>query len=372
MRTEDDLRQALLDLEPANPHIPDLLDRVEAAAARRRRRRATTAALATVVAVGGVGAVTPLALRHADRASDPTATASTPRPSGTTPAPTVPPPTTPNGWLRFVASSDPVSGYVVSWYAVVPGGQTAVVDERADSPKDLGDIRVYAAGRYDPAAASAGVPLQVRGHQGYFATLIDPDTTDKAGGNGHAKPAVVWEYAPDSWAVVQGDWTPAAARTEELRIANAVRFDRPQRFAVPYRAGFVPAGLVVGGGDITPQPGGWYSTVLFTTAGTELATTVTASINPPLSIDVHRKNEGDAAGLAPTPRAGQVHGHPAYAENGWLIVDYGSYVVSVQAGYGYERTYPLPVLRKVAEDLTFAPDVNNPTTWYDGATAFPS
>jgi hypothetical protein len=65
-------------------------------------------------------------------------------------------------------------------------------------------------------------------------------------------PSIGWEYAPDSWALVQypaksGVMTPPDVREILMSMATAVRFDRTTPLRVPFRIGYLPA-------DMRPSP----------------------------------------------------------------------------------------------------------------------
>lgn len=246
MRTEQDLRAALALLDEHAPaECTGLLDEPRA---KSRARRVLPMA-AVVAAVAAVAIAVPLLVSGRE-------TPKRPAP----PAAVYEPPVT----LRYTFTVGDVPGYTITPSAIERDVQRADITIGADSTTGAaGAIYVFSPAAFDPTAAKHGRPVEVNGHAGYFVKLTSPtlrgDDTKPA-----VLDAVVWQYAPDAWAMVQADFRDLAAvrgasvdaKAEELKIARAVRTGHPNAFRVPFRIGYLPAGLVAEGG--TPdQDGAW-------------------------------------------------------------------------------------------------------------------
>lgn len=217
MPTIDDLRDVLVAREV---HAP------EAVAIRPHRRRVLAPALAVVVVVTvATAAVVLAASNHSGQqagGSGPSAlTGSTP------PASTAPPHFTTH--LRWNFSVGELSGYTVTRYLYTPYLQAALITPTSGSGSS-GNVAVHPAGVYH-ADWLDGDPQKVDGRTGYF--LGSP-----------AKPKLVWQYADNSWAEVDGtfgydhatqryDYT--AARAGELTIARALTFGPSDVVTMPFR-----------------------------------------------------------------------------------------------------------------------------------------
>jgi hypothetical protein len=363
MRTENDLRQALFDAEPAHIHAPALLERVHTGATRRRRRRVALTVAASVAAVAAIATAIPVAARQGNRGTGTgtpaatSATAATP----TTGTPRVTPPSTIAVRLQFTFEVRPVAGYRIAPLSIEPAVQRADIALAHDTAKSYADLTVYAARAYSPTEASRGTPVTVNGRRGYYASLVDPDT------GGTRKPAVAWEYAPGAWAVVQGDWPQATAKAEELKIAGAVRFDRTQPLRVPYRARGLPptlhpySGFVGGSGTLI-------SIVELTDRPITSATPQGAK-NGESTAAVHLEVRGDGYIVLANTVIG---GRPAYVSGSRVQVHLDNgYTLGISTTRTRAADYPPAVLRRIAEALIPAPHVADLGTWYDALTALP-
>lgn len=100
-------------------------------------------------------------------------------------------------------------------------------------------VTVFAEGRFDAATVAGWQRTTVHGATAYVGrtTWI---------GGGHTPVATLaWQFRSGRWAVVQG-LTPATSPTAALvHIAGAVRPTQDEPLRVPFRLGYVPAGLPV-------------------------------------------------------------------------------------------------------------------------------
>lgn len=351
MRTEEDLRRALYSLEPRQPHVPGLLDRVRTGAARRYRRRVVTAAAAGVVAVSAAAAV-PIAVHQRHRAptgvaTGPTPSAATSHPTASpTTQPTPPPAAAPNRPLRLPWSLGPVPGYLAAEYRIEDGRQSAAIAKESDLHRYTAALVVFDSGRYDGSRIRAGgVPVQVNGRPGYYASAQLARTS---------RPTLAWEYADNAWALVQGDWpTTAATRTEELRLARAVRFAQPNVFRVGFRLRAVPTGLHVDYANLSVVGGG-------PTLDVELAERLGGDAAVDLSL-----TPGELSGSAPPTTT--IGGNPARVDTRSITIARDGYLLSLSltAHAGHATT---ATLHRLAGNVVWAPDLGNLGAWFDGTT----
>jgi hypothetical protein len=244
-------------------------------AGRRLRRRAMRPAfaLAAVVAVAAI-AVGAAVLGDAARSgpddrqrSTPVATAgrSHSGPATHAAAPTVAPSRFASGIPRPAAGTStttrldfavaPVAGFSFApleanrLYQSVEARVVALAHSHDQDVAPGGEIYVFYKGVFDPSGVSRTAPVDVHGHRGWITRASGP--TEIAPTSTGTTDAVVWEYAPDSWAEViidasayrAIDRSPGAGN---LAIARAVHA-AVQPLTLPFRVGYRPSGLHVDG-----------------------------------------------------------------------------------------------------------------------------
>jgi hypothetical protein len=217
--------------------------------------------------------------------------------------------------LRFAVSVGAVAGYKATDSYLVADREATDIALASDDQILAGEVVAYAAGAYDPTAVRHGQRVQVQGHQGYFAmSASSVDKVDHVPGS-HSVATLAWEFAPDRWVVVQG-WdasgTPALQKlhldafTEEMRVAQAVDTSASAPLLLPYRVGYLPAGLRHGGGrDTSWNSRYWESYLWFLGPGQHGPDPYPAG----LSISVNPKGTGASVHGTFT-----VDGHPAVFE----------------------------------------------------------
>jgi hypothetical protein len=372
MRTEEDLRYALRSLEPDGPQTRALLDRVRTGAARRRRARIAGTVAASVVVIGAVAVVAPVAThRLTNTTAGPSAGPTSARPGAPTPTIPTPPITgsTPGGgMLRFHFDLATVPHYVMTSFRIVPGVQTVNIARDTDTGKVTGDLVVYDPGKYDPGPAKRGTPVEVNGKRGYYAKVVDQDTVVPGVPGGAIKQyAVTWEYAPNAWAIVQGEWSPATARAQELTIARAVRFDRTRPFLVPFRFGWAPPSLRVFAGQFGVNPEFVNAAISLTDLAGVPASAPPPSILGDQSVRVLLAPDSTSGALQPNTTIG---GDRAFVDTRMVAVWHDGFLLTLHLG---SRSGPTTVatLRRVVEHLVWAPRVGDIGTWLDGTTFIP-
>jgi hypothetical protein len=290
-------------------------------------------------------------------------------------------PVMPGRDLGYTITVGAVSGYDTSATYLSSDRETTDVKLSDGRGVLAGEVVAYPPGGFDPTAVRRGQPVTVQGHQGYFgASTSSADQVDHVA-NPTRPATLAWEAAPDRWIVVQG-WDAAASPplqarhldplTEEMRVAQAVDTSTTKPLLLPYRVGYLPAGLRHGGGRATFRGDDWSSYLWFLGVGQ----TGSAPYPPGLAITAFPK--GDASGpvdgsltidghpaqFRPAGRAGATTGKPPLPkarEVSTLTVDFGSAVVVIAGAYSQDE------LVRIAQSITIADDVNNPSTWFDAA-----
>jgi hypothetical protein len=336
MYTEEELRATLGELEHEAPEVDRVMAGLDRARRRRTVRRRTlgmAAAAALVVAVAGGSILVADRDRPVDHAA---------------------PPDIHSEVLRFPFAVADIPGYEVALRFLNDYGSSTVW---LSTPADTGpepypyELRVFQKGRYDPTADRAGVPVRINGKAGFYRG----DTACQCSGQAPT-PGIAWEYAPDSWALVQytppgtspGSVAPADVREVLTRMAKAVRFDRTTPVPVPYKVGYLPAGL-------RPRPTADVNTVVEGSLGTNIAL---AAGNRTLSIQ----------GMQLLASPDQPVGEPD-------VVDemFGGSAVRVNLGqFGVQlssKDYSTEELKKVARSIEPAPDLFDPATWFEADRA---
>jgi hypothetical protein len=332
--TEDDLRTTLGALEREAPDVDAVLEGVTRLLRRRtvHRRAFGMAAAVVVVAAVAVGAVL---VAGAGRSVETAAPSATP--------------------YRLPFQVGDVPGFRVVTYSVSGTGETSAwlatpADIAANFPTSPYDLRVFPRGHVDPASGPHGEPVEVNGKPGFYG----PEMLCLCGSN-EGVPSVGWEYAPDSWALVQSADAPASpgVRANLMAMAEAVRFDRTTPLQVPFRIGHLPAGLRPSSSDSTvvrPVPGRVHVDVDLEGPGGR-----SLSITTPPGVTV---DEADPPGAEPVVIEGML---PLT-----VAVDVGQFTVYV-SGEGY----PVEELKKVAASISPVSDLDDPATWLDADDAIP-
>jgi hypothetical protein len=344
MRTDEDLRSAftaLADRAPTPQETAVTIPGDDRPAPRRSRGPvllAAAAACAVMVAVPTVIA----ALRTPDDAPPPA--------TGTAEARAVRLPhtvTLPAPWTTTGRQLDADSASVVV---------------RSD-PETSCVVQVYRRARFDTGRIGADRdPVTVNGKDGYYATIRFTDPK-KAGPQG--APGVVWEYAPDSWALAHctgsEGMTVADVRGVEQQAADATSFTA-QPFPVPFTLENVPAGLETTQVQVSRQD-----------LGTSVALTGTAVAARIMFGKTGLEDERIPDQIDVTPVT--VNGHQAwFFDEGLggaeaLHVQFSGYYVELQLNR--TGSAARAALHRMASGLRRAADPLDEATWPDAETALP-
>jgi hypothetical protein len=216
------------------------------------------------------------------------------------------------------------------------------------------ELRVFPRGGFDPADDQAGEPVQVNGKPGFYRA----DMPCRCGVN-VGVPSIGWEYASDSWALVQFPANssgsdvvaPPDVREILMSMATAVRFDRTTPFRVPFRVGYLPP-------DLRPSASNRSST---------------RPVTGIVYVDVDLDGPGDRTLSVSTPGVtadpDAPVGEPVVIDNMLpltVAIDVGQVTMYV-SGEGYTADE----LKKVARSIRPVTDVENPKTWLDADNAIP-
>jgi hypothetical protein len=386
MNTVHDLDRALHDLERDAPNATEMHQRVTdklAAGPRAARtaRLAISAAAAVVVAI----AILTIALASGGGRSHQIAPGKTGSPVQTAPTSPSPTSTPTSSTAASVSSFDllwkfrmrPVAGYTITRETIAATDQQArvTVGTGANTAnKDIGGIDVYSPGVVpsDLATLIKGRHVSVNGADGYFAVTGQSS-------------ALIWRYAPGSWAEVSGDWgydtgaasgkdqvDPAVARAGELKIAQAVVTGVQDPLRIDYTIGYLPPGLHL----------------LRTRFYADFGGAPLCELDFADDIAGQRTPEGPAAALTIVRSAlvtdnGQP-GNSAFTPNSTVAgrpAEYGAGSVAVRYPYesqldivvdiNHTTRYTKTVLTTIARHAAPAGNPADPSTWATGNDALP-
>ncbi len=394
MTTIDDLKDAFAARAADAPSVTDVLAGVDEVpqSSARNRNAAIAAGVLSVAAVSVAGVLIsgagPDVTHTAGRST--AAPTSAQRPSS--PKPSVAPKAVPTK-LEYSFRLGKVAGYDLSYGQLEPEVQVADVAVAGNSIKSIGDIRVYTKGAFDPTDAKRGTPIRVGPHSGYYANIVAPDTGMTAT-DGVKKPAVVWEYAPDSWAAVQGDWKyqvdngylSGDPQQLELSVAEAVDTTRTAPTLLPFRLTDLPQRLVTENAGSTPDgsqaevgltDGGRADTSMpSNTPGLGTAVSVQANAYDP-DVDLRKV---DSRGTMHVDNQGGYDlnlGRPVTVPGADRAFQDGAGTVTALYAHGYvtvSYTGAKPArvtaaeLLRIARGMRVAKDLADRSTWFDGRT----
>jgi hypothetical protein len=405
VRTTDDIRAIFADVAEKAPQSLDVPSHVDLAPPPRRRHwRAPALAAASVAVVAVAALAVPAALnRHHDTPAGTGRTSASPSPVRPT-APGIR--YTGTALDRAIVSAQPHAlvpriGFRVD---VQPGFQHIKVDRitsRYQSATIVGDhdwaegnatgdqtgpdgaIYVFYRGAYDPpSAAKRGQPVSIEGKAGYYAKLpwMNADAAPNA-----VTDTLIWQYAPDAWAMVQME-TPNDLATERAFAAAVRNADQPLPTIV--RLTYLPAGLSVSGltstlpgdGVSTMTPGNAISHVIYT--GTSLllddstAATPTGgdSLYSALELQVMINSTVRPGDACPDGEADVVHGqriclHHTAGGTDAVTAPMNGLSVTITVGGNHRGTYTDQQLEQIITGLKVAARPLDGRTWFDASTA---
>ncbi|GAA4457947.1 hypothetical protein [Phytohabitans houttuyneae] len=341
MRTEEDLRAALVEREVLAPDRDRVLERARRTAVRRRRRHTAGAAAATAAVMA---AGLPVAVHQwsggPDR-QDPVRTVTAPV-AGTAATPSsAPVPSGPRPPFAFTLRPGPIAGFTLQPMGVNADVQIAAIRPAGEGPARA-QLFVHRADTKSRAAwdvSDSPARVRVNGKPAWYSVK-------------GAASAIRWEHAPGGWAVIETSGPPLPQQTL-VSLAEAVRFTAPYEVTVPYRLSYLPAGY---------RP---FHVVQASPAA--------------LSV-VQLERDGGAMDITvldgpPSGRPGwrpdrTIAGRPAQCtdlvDGRRCAVDFGTFTVDVGSG-----TVSRAEMARVVAGMSFA-DVRDPATWHELDAALPA
>lgn len=347
MYTEEDLRATLDALESEAPDTAGVLAALSLARRRRTVRRRVVGVVATAVVAAVVAGGSMLVGNLATPSGLDTGT----------------PPATRNP-LRYPFAVDESTDLRVSYGASRFAGAATARISGTGQISGTGPVLAYEypypyllevieAGRWAPAEGQLGEPVQVNGMTGFYRADFQYKYNEE-GTTG--VPGVTWEYAPDSWAVLRyqptepTDVPPADVRESLLRIAAAVRFDRTTPVRLPFQVGYLPAGL---------RPAEDFPADF--SAGMDKEIAMVTLVGGADELNIRLVKIGD-----PASALGVVNVYEMNENHKFVTVNLGQFGLLL-SGQGFSADE----VKKVAESITPATDLEDPHTWFDADKALP-
>jgi hypothetical protein len=379
MPTEHDIRDALN--AKADEAATELALALPSPTAHHGAVRRTLPVVGAVAATAAVAVAAALLVSHRN---SPGAAASGPAGSGCGAA------TKTTTTLRYDFRVDGPNGFTYTPDSICSARQQLTVNvpnsvahdsDLGTQPVPHGNVSVFKAGAFDPARARHGTPVTVDGHRGYYSTLptigswhgpvsldcaaTDPGTQRKVlTGCPIDRPSLAWEYAPDSWAVVQAFWSQHPQADTQL-IADQVRIGEQQPLRLPFRLGYVPAGLVAGGAE-------GVSVGLSDGTPAKSPDCTTASCGSAISVGVYTPGDPDALRMSGVQRI-KVDGHDAvlYPNASELDVGFGDRTLLIRVDANHRGRYSDQDLIKIAQNVTMSASMDDQGTWFDATAVMP-
>lgn len=335
MPTEEDLHATFGALELAAPNPVTTLAGLDTLRRRRTARRRITvmAAVAVVTTALAAGSLAAPGLFRTDSPGKPPAA---------------------DGPWSYRFAVDPIPGEQVSYGEISKDHDSAEVFVGNPGAPPSYSIMVFAPGAYDPAAARQGSPVDVAGKPGFYREDM-PCLCDAI----VPIPGLAWEYAPNAWAYVRYSPKPFPAdlHAQLLRVAKAVRTDQTTLLRVPFRIGYLPAGMRAnsgGTGLTTMGSGGAVSYIK--TAYIKLA---------PADVG------GGGLGLTVQPSPNNYPlGQPTVVQQ-TVSVNVGPFEVTLWSEGEGGTPLSIEELKRIARSVTAAGNFNDPSTWIPANEAIP-
>lgn len=344
MRTEDDLRQALLTLadtahDPATVAAKLRLDAPIGRPSTRTRWRPVVGIVAVCVALALVALFLPSLLsRRADVADLRRA-----------------------GYWGFVATVDPSSGWQVIDRAI-DGDHEIMRVSRDDARSGTCTATVYGRGAQRDETP-AGTPVDVAGRPGAYVPSTDIDPA-----------RLVWSYEDDAWAATSCDDTvaagPAGVRGLTTQLATSIRFQASPA-QIPFGFRTLPDGyrvdtLIVTSGRGTQSPSIPGAQVFLSSPGRpSLSVYSTASAfsepGPGMPGIEILAVDGRTVTVREDRRAAQI------AVGDHYVMVESTVQQSTQSWLPGERAAILDLV----DQLRFASNLADPATWFDAEQAIP-
>ncbi len=359
-RTEDDVRAALALLEGLVPDTDAAVVGLRSAV-RRRRRRAVGTPGAAVRAVAAA-AVVPVVLVGSAPARSPSAAPAT---AATSPGPDG---SAFTSEFYFTVQARTVGGYDIRPRSVGPGAEHAVI-VRTGGDQQVGALTAF---RGDPSM------VQIQNDRTGASQFLDVVGDGESIGVVNGQQAIIsartvrWVYAPpDRWVWLAFDPGQTVSRPTMLALAGSVRLVDPYPVMLPYRFEDLPDQLIPTNVSSSAY-GSFVQFASFDVPGYDMTVFVTTDTSDPLPWDDRPDAYADYPfwPWAPTTVAGlparcaEVD-DPNPGER-WCEVRLDRALVIVDGDHAAADHFD-----ELVAGLRLAPDVTDPTTWFDAREAFP-
>ncbi len=114
----------------------------------------------------------------------------------------------------------------------------------------LAILTAYSPGKFDPAEARVGQPVDVNGREGFFRPSVDLEDA-----------VLTWSYADDAWATIHGRSTDTSELDVMVALAGDLRPAERTPVRLPLSLANVPADMPLS--SITVQSGHWPALIRF-------------------------------------------------------------------------------------------------------------
>ena len=224
-----------------------------------------------------------------------------------------------------------------------------------DPQSEAAWVYVYAPGRFRPP--SGGKPTTVHGQSAVQVAVRSP-VVPSPKKLVQMSPAVVWQYAPGSYAVAIGLTAATQTLAAERRIAESVSPTvHPVTMRLPFRLRTVPARTSCTDIDVdSPDPTYW----LTRRGGYEVSCWYGGS-----SVDIYVT---PGTNKFTGPGSFTLDGQPAQRQGSILRADRAGYTVQIRSG-GPTLTKDQSIA--IVRTLELSADPNRPDTWFDASTLLP-
>ena len=253
LELSDMLANAKADPPPLRYSVEDA---IAAGRKRQRRLRAAWAGVGSAAVVVAVAAAVAVPQVIPDRRPAPVAPAASPVPTRRVSSFEYPADEYTGNIASFTAGNLTVTGtvhmtpsYQVA-VVVAQGRGTPIEDENGTThqmPNDVGNLVVYRAGVFDPAQFKSGEPVSINGARGYYQSpvMVKPTAANLKfpARSRQVNPALAWEYAANSWAVVATNANAEITKQQLVAVAGKLTSGTPAPVKVGFKLSYVPAGF---------------------------------------------------------------------------------------------------------------------------------
>jgi serine/threonine protein kinase len=221
-------------------------------------------------------------------------------------------------------------------------------------------VAVYQAGAFDTRQVENPKPVKIGNYSGFYDDKLPDVLTGNSSAYDQNMPAVILQYAPGSWYVVQTETQGQAGRDAVMQIADKVRIGTYQPLRFPIQLRYLPVGLhpcySLYHSEATNQD--WEGQI-------GLCDDQPGDTDPPyngsaLEIELH------STAQIPPPGPGRtVAGYPVQSNGLGLFVGCGDFTMWIGPSPNHKYRYGLVELERIVEGLVVRP-LGNEKQWFEG------